>query len=95
MGVLLRSLPLGGNAHFLGNNIIYLECGLDSGTERARRNFKRGDIAFYPAGSSICFFTADASIQKPMSPIGRITGDMDELKGIKSGDVLSIRQETG
>ena len=95
VGSILRSLPLEGNAHFLGQNIIYFETTINSGIERQRKEFKKGDIAFLPAGGSICFFVSDVISSKPMTPIGNILSDVDALKDVKPGDVIAIYPLTG
>lgn len=89
----MRRLPLEGHAHMLGNSILYFETDLDSGTERVRTEFKRGDVAFLPSSRSICFFLSDVIFKKAMTPIGRLTGNFDILKDIKPGDVLCMYQE--
>jgi len=95
VGSILRALPLEGNAHFLGQNIIYFETTINSGIERQRKEFKKGDIAFLPAGGSICFFVSDVISSKPMTPIGNILSDVDALKDVKPGDVIAIYPLTG
>ncbi len=90
VGIIIRSLPLQGNAHKMSENIVYIETSIDSGLERARTEFKKGDIAFLPATESICFFLDDVNTTKKMTPIGHLRGDMDLLKLIKTGTVLSI-----
>lgn len=92
VGSILRSLPLDGNAHFLGQNIVYIETAISSGVERQRKEFKKGDIAFSPAGGSICFFVSDVVTTKSMTPIGKILENVDALKEVKSGDVIAIYQ---
>lgn len=89
---ILRSLPLEGNAHFLGQNIVYFETMINSGVERQRKEFKKGDIAFSPAGGSICFFLSDVLLTKSMTPIGKITSDVGALNDVKSGDVIAVSQ---
>ena len=89
---ILRSLPLDGNAHFIGQNIVYFETTINSGVERQRKEFKKGDIAFSPAGGSICFFLSDVVLTKSMTPIGKITSGIDVLKDVKSGDVFAVSQ---
>ena len=89
---ILRSLPLDGNVHFLGQNIVYFETSVNSGVERQRKEFKKGDIAFSPAGGSICFFLSDVVLTKSMTPIGKITSEIDALSNVKSGDVLAVSQ---
>lgn len=92
VGIISRSLPLEGNAHFLGQSIIYFETAIRSGVERQRKEFKKGDVAFLPTGGSICLFVSDAISTKPMAPIGRISGDVNLLKNAKPGDVVLFYQ---
>jgi|TARA_B100001750_G_C15479756_1_gene584677 hypothetical protein len=90
VGLITRMLPLHGNAHRIGNSIIYFETKIDSGIERKRSDFKKGDIAFLPTEGSICFYVNDVIGGKAMTIIGRMTGDTEKLKPVKSSDVLSL-----
>jgi len=94
VGTIMRSLPLEGHAHLLGNSISYFETSIDSGIERARTEFKRGDVAFLPSTGSICFFITDVISGKTMTPIGKLSNNIDALKDVKSGDVFRIYEET-
>ncbi len=94
VGTIMRSLPLEGHAHLFGNSISYFETSIDSGIERARTEFKKGDVAFLPSSGSICFFTTDVTSRKTMTPIGKLSGIIDALKDVKSGDVFRIYEET-
>jgi hypothetical protein len=89
---ILRSLPLDGNVHFLGQSIVYFETTINSGVERQRKEFKKGDIAFSPAGGSICFFLSDVVLTKSMTPIGKITSEVNMLNDVKAGDVIAVSQ---
>jgi len=59
-----------------------------------------GDIGYWPPGNAICLFFGLTPISvegeiKPASPVnivGKMVGDMEELKLINSGDVISIRR---
>ena len=95
VGLIDRAVPIQSNAHKMGNSIIYIETTIDSGIERPRTEFKKGDIAFMPYEGSICFFFADSSNVKSMSLIGKITNNIDILKEIKSSDIISLYFETG
>ena len=95
VGLITRSLPLEGNVHHIGSSIVYIETEVNSGIERKKTNFKNGDIAFLPAEGSICFFVDDVSIIKPMTPIGRILGNLDVLRTVKVGNILSLYTATG
>jgi uncharacterized protein len=95
VGIISRLLPLEGNAHLLGKNIAYLETTIESGIDRPRKDFKKGDIAFLPANGSICFFIEDVTETKTMTPIGKIVSKVDELRNIKPGDIFALYAETG
>ncbi len=90
----MRSLPLEGHAHLLGKSISYFETSVDSGIERSRTEFKKGDVTFLPSTGSICFFLNDAVFAKTMTPIGKLIGDIDALNDVKSGDVFCIYEDT-
>ena len=94
VGTIMRSLPLEGNAHQLGQSILYFETSIDSGIERAKSEFKKGDVAFLPSSGSICFFINDVSSTKTMTPIGKLTEKIDTLKDVKSGDVFCLYEDT-
>ena len=90
VGLITRMLPLEGNAHQMGRSIMYFETGINSGIERKRTDFKKGDIAFLPTEGSICFYMDDISNGKPMTIIGKIIDGIEKLGGIKSSDVLLL-----
>ena len=94
VGTIMRSLPLEGHAHQLGQSILYFETVVDSGIERARSEFKKGDVAFLPSSGSICFFINDVASGKTMTPIGKLSSNIDALNDVKSGDVFCIYEET-
>ena len=89
VGLIMRMLPLKGNAHQMGKSIVYFETNVNSGIERKKTDFKRGDIAFLPAEGSICFYIDDVFDGKPMTPIGKMN-EIEKLNTVKSGDVLSL-----
>ena len=95
VGFILRSLPLEGNAHLLGKSMIYLETPIDSGIERPKKEFKKGDVAFLPSSGSICFFSQNSEPGKTMTPIGKITAGVELLNEIKPGDIILLYAETG
>ncbi|MDB4849881.1 cyclophilin-like fold protein [Nitrosopumilus sp.] len=94
VGTIMRSLPLEGNSHLMGGSIVYFETSVDSGIERSRTEFKKGDIAFLPSTGSFCFFINNVESGKTMTPIGKFHDDENELKNVKPGDVLRLYEET-
>ncbi len=91
----MRSLPLEGYAHLMGKSIAYFETKIDSGTERARKEFKKGDVAFSSSSGSICFFIADSTPGKSMTPIGKLAENIDALSNLKPGDVFLLYDDFG
>ena len=94
VGTIMRSLPLEGHAHLLGKSILYFETTVDSGIERPRSEFKKGDVAFLLSSRSICFFINDVASGKIKTSIGKLSGNIDALNDVKSGDVFCIYEET-
>ena len=90
VGLITRMLPLKGNAHHMGQSVVYFETKIKSGIERKRTDFKKGDIAFLPTEGSICFYMDDVFGGKLMTIIGKITDGVEKLKAVKSSDVLSL-----
>ena len=90
VGLINRSLPVSGPIHILGSSGVYVESHIESGGERIRNEFKKGDIAFLSVGHAFCFFHKDTKIRKDLIPIGKILDNPDELLKAKSGDVVSI-----
>ena len=95
VGMINRSLPVTGTIHLLGTSGVYVESHIESGGERTRRDFKKGDIAFLSVGHAFCFFYKNTKVGKDLIPIGNILDDVDELLNAESGDEVSIYCDTG
>ena len=89
VGLIIRMLPLNGNAHRMGKSIVYFETSINSGIERKKTDFKKGDMAFLPTEGSICIYMNDVFDGKPMTVIGKIN-EVDKLNEVKSSDILSL-----
>ena len=90
VGTINRSLPVSGTIHMLGTSGVYVESNIESGGERTRKAFKKGDIAFLSVGHAFCFFHKDTKVGKDLTPIGKILDDSQELLKAESGDEVSI-----
>jgi len=95
VGTINRSLPVTGTIHLLGTSGVYVESNIESGGERTRKEFKKGDIAFLSVGRAFCFFHKDTKIGKDLIPIGKITGNVEDLLKSNSGDEVSIYSDVG
>ena len=90
VGLITRMLPLKGNAHQISQSVVYFKTKINSGVERKRTDFKKGDIAFLPTEGCICFYIDDISAGKQMTIIGKMMVGVDKLKTIKPSDILSL-----
>ena len=95
VGTINRSLPITGTIHMLGTSGVYVESNIESGGERTRNEFKKGDIAFLSVGHSFCFFYKDAKVGKDLIPIGKILDNPEDLLKSTSGDEVSIYCDIG
>ena len=93
VGLIMRTLPIDGNAHKIGHSVVYFKTKINSGIERKQTDFKKGDIAFLPTEGSVCFYLNNVVNGKPMTVIGKIIGDIDKLETVKSSDVLSLSRD--
>ena len=94
IGLITRSLPIHDNVHRMSKSVVYIKTNIDSGMERKKTDFKKGDIAYFPTGGCICFFLNDVLDGQPMTPIGKLLSSIENLKDVKTGDVLTLYCET-
>ena len=95
VGQIIRALPLHGNGHFLGKSAVYFETPINSGIERGKKEFKKGDIAFLPVGKLICFFYENVKVGKEMTVIGKVIDNLDHLSKLDAGCQLKLDYDTG
>jgi len=89
---ILREVPINGRVNFYERDFVYILSNVVSGEEKSRKEFKKGQIAFMPSGSSICFFLSDTRSYKPMNLLGEITQRQDVLESCTRGDVIRIEK---
>ena len=94
IGLITRSMPIHDNVHRMNKSVVYIKTNIDSGMERKKTDFKKGDIAYFPTGGCICFFLNDVLDGQPMTPIGKLLSSIENLKDVKIGDILTLYSET-
>jgi len=94
IGLITRSMPIHDNVHRMNKSVVYIKTNIDSGMERKKTDFKKGDIAYFPPGGCICFFLNDVLDGQPMTPIGKLLSSIENLKDVKTGDILTLYSET-
>ena len=93
IGLITRSMPIHDNVHRMNKSVVYIKTNIDSGMERKKTDFKKGDIAYFPTGGCICFFLNDVLDGQPMTPIGKSLSSIENLEDVKTGDILRLYSE--
>jgi len=91
---LIRAVPLDGHVNMFERNFAYILTNVVTGEEKSRKEFKKGEIAFMPAGCMVCFFLRDTKSYKPMNPLGQVTEGLPVLEALRRGDTIEIRSIT-
>lgn len=90
---LLSAFPIDGRINSFDGKFIYIQVGLQLGSEKSINTFKKGDLAFSPLGNFLCIFLDDAILNQKMNLLGGVTSDnVDILRSFKVGDYLSLKK---
>lgn len=89
-----QALPIEVGGNFWGNE-IYFEIPVQMPNENPTEELSVGDLAYWPEGDGFCIFYGRTPVStndepKPASPVtivGRIKGDLEELKKLKEAKV--------
>ncbi len=95
---LINSLPIEGISQIWGDEIYFSTSISKENDEWAKETVDLGDIAFWPPGNAICLFFGPTPVIsgdeiRPASAtnvMGKIIGDLEELKTINSGDNVKV-----
>lgn len=87
--MIVRKLPIEGRAA-LWKEEIYFETPIKMGEEKAKANVETGTIGFWPMGSAICVFYGKSQPYSPVNIIGKVTGNLDTFKQVKSGTKIRV-----
>lgn len=89
---ILREVPITGHVNFYERDFAYILTNVVAGEEKSKKEFRKGQVAFMPSGSSICFFLQDVRSYKPMNLLGEIVKGMEVLESCKRGDSIEIEK---
>ena len=92
-----KILPLSNSINTWGDE-IYFSIDVDDPEIDSKEVVELGDIAYWPPGNAFCIFfgltpASEGDDIRPASPvnvIGKIIGDLNILKSVKSGENVSI-----
>jgi hypothetical protein len=76
-------LPLEGRAALMRDE-MQITLGLGRGNIKPVKDVKRGDIAYMPLGDNLCIYTIDKTTFSPVTIIGQVESDGDELDRLKN-----------
>ena len=93
-----KILPISNSVNTWGDE-IYFSIGVNDGEIDSKKVVELGDLGYWPPGNAFCLFfgltpASEGDKIMPASPvnvIGKILGDLEILKSIKSGDKVSIK----
>ena len=88
--MIVRKLPIEGRAAQWKEE-VYSETPIKMGEEKAKPTVETGTIAFWPMGSAICIFYGKSQPYSPVNIIGKVTGNLDLFKQIKSGTKIRVQ----
>lgn len=87
--MIVRKLPIEGRAA-LWKEEVYFETPIKMGEEKAKATVETGTIGFWPMGSAICIFYGKSQPYSPVNIIGKVIGNLDVFKQIKSGTKIRV-----
>ena len=90
---LLSAFPISGRINSYDGKFVYIQVGLQLGSEKPVNIFKKGDLAFSPLGNFLCILLDDAILNQKLNLLGRVTSDNVGILGsFKVGDYLSLKK---
>jgi hypothetical protein len=87
--LIVRRLPIEGRVA-LWKEEVYFETPIKMGEEKAKATVEAGTIAFWPMGSAICIFYGNSQPYSPVSILGKVTGNLELFKQMKSGTKIRV-----
>jgi len=90
---IVRKLPLEGRAA-LYKEEVYFEIPIKMGEEKAKSIVEEGTIVFWPMDSALCIFFGKSQPYSPVNILGKITGNLEIFKQVKSGLTIKVQLAT-
>ncbi len=95
----LSAVPFESRAQRWGDE-IYFSTPVELGQENAQEVVEKGDVAYWPPGNALCIFFGPTPVSspgeiRPASPVnvfGRVVGDLERLKRVRSGEKVIVEK---
>jgi hypothetical protein len=89
VGDILKVLPINGRT-VPAQGCVSIILGLKRGTEKPVTQVEAGTIAFWPRAMSLCIYPEATKTYGPVNKIGRVTGNLEIFRNLKSGSRIII-----
>jgi hypothetical protein len=86
---IVKILPINGRT-VLAHGCIQIILGLKRGAEKPVMQVEAGTIAFWPRAMSLCIYPEATKTYGPVNRIGKVTGNLEILRNLKSGSRIII-----
>ena len=90
VNAMLMQQILAGRVTRFQDTFVYAPLGIRVGVEKARKVFKKGEIAFMSSAGAICFFLKDANVGVPMNPVGEVVEGKELIEKLGPGDTVQL-----
>jgi len=85
----IRGLPIQDRVHRFKDQFVYIETGLEIGSEKPKTQFKSAEVGFMTSNGALCFFLQNSTVL-PMSRVGILKGSLEVIGSAKPGDTITI-----
>ncbi|MFW9847152.1 MAG: cyclophilin-like fold protein [Candidatus Thorarchaeota archaeon] len=88
-------LPMEGKAALMRDE-MQITLGIKKGNIKATKEVKRGDIAYMPLGDNLCIYVTDKNTFSPVTIIGRVeiqSDELDRLRSVRRGSRVQLISE--
>jgi hypothetical protein len=89
VGDILKMLPINGRT-VPAQGCVSIILGLKRGTEKPVTQVDAGTIAYWPRTGSLCIYPEATKTYSPVNKVGRVTGNLEIFKNLKSGSRIII-----
>jgi len=89
---IIKCLPIQDRIHKFKDQFVYIETGMEIGTEKPKTRFKSGEVGFMTPNGALCFFLQDSMVS-PMSQVGILKGNTEIIKLASPGNIIVIRSK--
>jgi len=86
---LLRAMPVEGRA-VLWKEEVYFVTSVKMGSEKEKKEVKKGAVAYWPLSSAVCVFYGDTQPYSPVNVVGSVTAGLELFGRVKPGSRIVL-----